>query len=104
LGLQPAQVLVASTGVIGVPLELGLVTNSLPTLVERLSIENASAVARAIMTTDTFPKSCVLRSEVGGKPVHLAGIAKGSGMIHPRMATLLSFLTTDALIGPRTLF
>jgi glutamate N-acetyltransferase/amino-acid N-acetyltransferase len=103
LGLQPAQVLVASTGVIGVPLELGLVTNSLPTLVESLSIENASAVARAIMTTDTFPKSCVLRSEVGGKPVYLAGIAKGSGMIHPRMATLLSFLTTDALIGPHTL-
>jgi glutamate N-acetyltransferase/amino-acid N-acetyltransferase len=103
LNLQPAQVLVASTGVIGVPLELGLVTTQLPTLVESLSIENASAVARAIMTTDTFPKSCVLRSEVGGKPVHLAGIAKGAGMIHPRMATLLSFLTTDALIGPRTL-
>jgi glutamate N-acetyltransferase/amino-acid N-acetyltransferase len=104
LGLQPAQVLVASTGVIGVPLELGLVTNSLPTLVESLSIENATAVARAIMTTDTFPKSSVLRSEAGGKPVYLAGIAKGAGMIHPRMATLLSFLTTDALIGPRTLF
>jgi glutamate N-acetyltransferase/amino-acid N-acetyltransferase len=103
LSLQPAQVLLASTGVIGVPLELGLVTNQLPTLVESLSIENASAVARAIMTTDTFPKSCVVRSEVGGKPVYLAGVAKGAGMIHPRMATLLSFLTTDALIGPRTL-
>jgi glutamate N-acetyltransferase/amino-acid N-acetyltransferase len=103
LNLPPAQVLVASTGVIGVPLELGLVTNQLPALVASLSIENASAVARAIMTTDTFPKSCVLRSEVGGKPVHLAGIAKGAGMIHPRMATLLSFLTSDALIGPRTL-
>jgi glutamate N-acetyltransferase/amino-acid N-acetyltransferase len=103
LNLQPAQVLVASTGVIGVPLDLGLVTSQLPALVERLSIENASAVARAIMTTDTFPKSCVLRSEVGGKPVYLAGIAKGAGMIHPRMATLLSFLATDALIGPRTL-
>jgi glutamate N-acetyltransferase/amino-acid N-acetyltransferase len=103
LNLQPAQVLVASTGVIGVPLELGLVTSQLAALVESLSIENASAVARAIMTTDTFPKSCVLRSEVGGKPVYLAGIAKGAGMIHPRMATLLSFLTTDALIGPRTL-
>ena len=103
LSLQPAQVLVASTGVIGVPLELGLVTNQLSTLVESLSIENASAVARAIMTTDTFPKSCVVRSEVGGKPVYLAGVAKGAGMIHPRMATLLSFLTTDALIGPRTL-
>jgi glutamate N-acetyltransferase/amino-acid N-acetyltransferase len=103
LSLQPAQVLLASTGVIGVPLELGLVTNQLPSLVESLSIENASAVARAIMTTDTFPKSCVVRSEVGGKPVYLAGVAKGAGMIHPRMATLLSFLTTDALIGPRTL-
>jgi len=103
LNLRPAQVLVASTGVIGVPLELGLVTNQLPALVESLSIENASAVARAIMTTDTFPKSCVLRSEVGGKTVYMAGIAKGAGMIHPRMATLLSFLTTDALIGPRTL-
>jgi glutamate N-acetyltransferase/amino-acid N-acetyltransferase len=103
LSLQPAQVLVASTGVIGVPLELGLVTNQLPSLVESLSIENASAVARAIMTTDTFPKSCVVRSEVGGKPVFLAGVAKGAGMIHPRMATLLSFLTTDALIGPHTL-
>jgi glutamate N-acetyltransferase/amino-acid N-acetyltransferase len=103
LSLQPEQVLLASTGVIGVPLELGLVTNQLPTLVESLSIENASAVARAMMTTDTFPKSCVVRSEVGGKPVYLGGVAKGAGMIHPRMATLLSFLTTDALIGPRTL-
>ena len=103
LNLTPQQVLVASTGVIGVPLNLSLVTSQLPELVARLSIENASAVARAIMTTDTFPKSCVFRSEVGGKPVYLAGIAKGSGMIHPRMATMLSFLTTDALIGPRTL-
>src|SRR5271157_4566468 len=103
LGLQPEQVLVASTGVIGVPLELSLVTNQLPTLVKSLSIENASAVARAIMTTDTFPKSCVVRSEVGGRPVYLAGVAKGAGMIQPRLATLLSFLTTDALIGPRTL-
>jgi glutamate N-acetyltransferase/amino-acid N-acetyltransferase len=103
LNLQPVQVLVASTGVIGVLLEVGLVTSQLPALVESLSIENASAVARAIMTSDTFPKSCVLRSEVGGKPVYLAGIAKGAGMIHPRMATLLSFLTTDALVGPRTL-
>jgi glutamate N-acetyltransferase/amino-acid N-acetyltransferase len=103
LNLQPAHVLVASTGVIGVALEPGLITSQLPALVEKLSIENTSAVARAIMTTDTFPKSCVLRSEAGGKAVHLAGIAKGAGMIHPRLATMLSFLTTDALIGPRTL-
>ena len=103
LRLQPVQVLVASTGVIGVPLELGLLTNPLPALVQSLSVENASLVGRAIMTTDTFPKSCVLRSQVGGKTVHLAGVAKGAGMINPRLATLLSFLTTDALIGPRTL-
>ena len=103
LKLHPAQVLVASTGVIGVALEPGLITNQLPALVDKLSIANASAIAYAIMTTDTFPKSCVLRSEVGGKPVFLAGVAKGAGMIHPRMATMLSFLTTDALIGPRTL-
>lgn len=103
LNLQSTQVLVASTGVIGPPLDLSLVTTHLPDLVGRLSIENSSEVARAIMTTDTFPKTFVLRSEVGGKAVHLAGIAKGSGMIHPRMATMLSFLTTDALIGPRTL-
>ena len=104
LGFEAEQVLVASTGVIGVPLDLSLITSQLPALVGTLSVANASAVARAIMTTDTCPKSCVLRSEVGGKAVHLAGIAKGSGMIHPRMATMLSFLTTDALIGPRTLF
>jgi glutamate N-acetyltransferase/amino-acid N-acetyltransferase len=103
LRLDPAQVLVASTGVIGMALELGLITRQLPVLVRSLSVENASAVARAIMTTDTFPKCCVLRSEIGGNPVHLAGIAKGAGMIHPRLATLLSFLTTDALIGRRTL-
>jgi len=103
LRLDPAQVLVASTGVIGVALELGRITRHLPALVQSLSVENTSAVARAIMTTDRFAKSCVLRSEMGGKPVHLAGIAKGAGMIHPRLATLLSFLTTDALIGPRTL-
>jgi glutamate N-acetyltransferase/amino-acid N-acetyltransferase len=103
LGFEAEQVLVASTGVIGVPLEPSLITNQLPALFGTLSVENASAIARAIMTTDTCPKSCVLRSEVGGKAIHLAGIAKGSGMIHPRMATMLSFLTTDALIGPRTL-
>ena len=103
LNLSPAQVLVASTGVIGTPLDPSLITSKISALVGKLSIENASAVARAIMTTDTCAKSCVLRSEAGGKTVHLAGIAKGSGMIHPRMATMLSFLTTDALIGPRTL-
>ena len=103
LGIAPKQVLVASTGVIGVPLKHELILNQLPNLKEKLSIENASAVAQAIMTTDTFPKCCVLRTEWAGKPVHLAGVAKGAGMIQPRMATMLSFLTTDAAVAPALL-
>jgi len=103
LDIPPEQVLVASTGVIGVPLKFDLITEQLPALHQNLSAENAAAVTQAIMTTDTFPKSCVLRTEVGGSPVHLAGIAKGAGMIHPRMATMLSFITSDAAIGPRML-
>jgi glutamate N-acetyltransferase/amino-acid N-acetyltransferase len=103
LDVAPEQTLVASTGVIGVPLEPRLILNQLPTLKENLSVENASWVARAIMTTDTTPKSYVLRSRIDGETVHLAGVAKGSGMIHPRLATLLSFITTDARVGPRML-
>ena len=103
LDVAPEQTLVASTGVIGVPLEPRLILNQLPTLKENLSVENASWVARAIMTTDTTPKSYVLRSRIDGETVHLAGVAKGSGMIHPRLATLLCFITTDARVGPRML-
>lgn len=98
--LSAHQVLVASTGVIGVPLKLDLILRNLPSLKENLSAENAASVARAIMTTDTIPKSLVLRTRMAGKTVHLAGIAKGSGMIHPRMATMLSFISTDAAIPP----
>lgn len=103
LGVDPEQVLVASTGVIGVPLKLDLITDRLPALQKNLSAENAAAVTQAIMTTDTFPKSCILQTEISGGFVHLAGIAKGAGMIHPRMATMLSFITTDAVVGPRML-
>lgn len=103
LGVAPEEVLVASTGVIGVPLPLERITRQLPALQANLSPAGAAPVARAIMTTDTFPKSWVLRSEVRGKPVHLAGVAKGAGMIHPRMATMLSFITTDAVAGPKIL-
>jgi glutamate N-acetyltransferase/amino-acid N-acetyltransferase len=102
-GLAAHQLLVASTGVIGVPLKREQILSQLPNLKESLSVENATSVARAIMTTDTVPKSVVLRSEIGGKAVHLAGIAKGAGMIHPRMATMLSFLTTDARVAPNDL-
>src|SRR5690242_5056728 len=98
LAVSPRQVLVASTGVIGLPMKVDLILNQLPALARDLSTENASDVARAIMTTDTFAKSCVLCTEVGSRPIYLAGVAKGAGMIHPRMATLLSFITTDVAV------
>jgi glutamate N-acetyltransferase / amino-acid N-acetyltransferase len=103
LGLSPQEVLVASTGVIGTPLKLDLILKHLPALQENLSAENAPEVARAMMTTDTFPKSVVLQTEIRGRSVYLAGVAKGAGMIHPHMATMLSFITTDAGVGPRNL-
>jgi glutamate N-acetyltransferase/amino-acid N-acetyltransferase len=103
LGIEPSQVLVASTGVIGVALNADLILHQLPHLKDKLSLENAGKVANAIMTTDTFPKSCVVRAETKGKVVHIAGVAKGSGMIHPRMATMLSFITTDVSVGERML-
>jgi glutamate N-acetyltransferase / amino-acid N-acetyltransferase len=103
LKVPAEQILVASTGVIGVPLKVDRITSKLPQLGAELTRQDASAVARAIMTTDTVPKTVVVRSELSGKPVHIAGIAKGSGMIHPRMATMLSFITTDAAIHPRML-
>ncbi len=103
LGVRTDQVLVCSTGVIGVPLRSQLILQKVSPLVASLSAENAVEVAHAIMTTDTRPKSCVLCSEYGGKAVHLAGVAKGAGMIHPHMATMLSFLTTDAAVAPAAL-
>jgi glutamate N-acetyltransferase/amino-acid N-acetyltransferase len=103
LGIAPSQVLVASTGVIGVELQPDLIFQQLPVLKEKLSQENAKEVAHAIMTTDTVPKISVVRSELRGKAVHIAGIAKGAGMIHPRLATMLSFITTDAAMGERML-
>ncbi len=103
LGIDPGQVAVASTGVIGVPLKRELILNALPRLVAKLSRESAGELAQAIMTTDTFPKTAVLSGRLGGKPVHIAGVAKGSGMIHPHMATMLSFVTTDAVIPPHVL-
>jgi glutamate N-acetyltransferase/amino-acid N-acetyltransferase len=103
LGIEPSQVLVASTGVIGAPLSTDLILRQLPHLKEKLSRENAKEVAHAILTTDTVPKTCVVQSEAKGKVVHIAGIAKGAGMIHPHMATMLSFITTDASMGERML-
>ena len=103
LGVSQLEVLVASTGVIGLPLTPELILRQIPVLHQSLSVENASQVARAIMTTDTFAKECVLRARIDGKSVTLAGVAKGAGMIHPHMATLLSFITTDAAVAPALL-
>lgn len=103
LEIEPTQVLVASTGVIGVTLRTDLILPQLPVLKDKLSKENAAAAADAILTTDTARKICTVRSEFKGKPVHISGVAKGSGMIHPRMATMLAFITTDASIGARML-
>jgi glutamate N-acetyltransferase/amino-acid N-acetyltransferase len=103
LDIPPEQVLLASTGVIGVPFKPEPILTQLPALKANLSPENAPSVARAIMTTDTVPKSYALRTVIDGKPVNLAGVAKGSGMIHPRLATLLCFITTDARVGPKML-
>ncbi|HET9178692.1 MAG TPA: bifunctional glutamate N-acetyltransferase/amino-acid acetyltransferase ArgJ [Terriglobia bacterium] len=103
LGVRPEEVFVSSTGVIGTPLNLDLILHQLPALIEILSVESAPEVARAIMTTDSFPKSAVLQSTIGGKTVTLAGVAKGAGMIHPKMATMLSYVTTDAAVAPSAL-
>jgi glutamate N-acetyltransferase / amino-acid N-acetyltransferase len=98
LGIPPEQVLVASTGVIGTPLKPDLISRQLPTLARTLSAEAFPKTARAIMTTDTFPKLCALEASINGRTVGLLGIAKGAGMIHPRMATMLAFIMTDAVV------
>jgi glutamate N-acetyltransferase/amino-acid N-acetyltransferase len=103
LGCSPAEVLVASTGVIGEPIPLGRLRRGIPEAVRRLSPKGLSRAARAILTTDTVPKIARRRVRLGGTPVTVAGIAKGSGMIEPDMATMLAFLMTDATAEPALL-
>ncbi|MGQ9654842.1 MAG: bifunctional glutamate N-acetyltransferase/amino-acid acetyltransferase ArgJ [Thermodesulfobacteriota bacterium] len=98
LGLAEEDVLVASTGVIGVPLPMGLLEAGIAPLVSALDEEALPSVARAIMTTDARPKWTVRSSTLGGKEVRMAAVAKGAGMIHPRMATMLCFAMTDAAV------
>ncbi len=98
LGLPRERVLLASTGVIGVPLDENLIVEALPRLWENLSPRGFEAAARAIMTTDTVPKTAYAKIETEAGVVRLAGMVKGSGMIHPNMATMLGFLFTDAAI------
>lgn len=93
-GVSPDELIVASTGVIGVPLDMAKVRAGLEQL--ELAAEGGAAVARAIMTTDLVPKQAAVSLEIQGQPVVVGGMAKGSGMIHPDLATMLAFLTTDA--------
>ncbi|MBL8710431.1 MAG: bifunctional glutamate N-acetyltransferase/amino-acid acetyltransferase ArgJ [Rhodospirillaceae bacterium] len=96
LGCKPNEVYLASTGVIGEPLNDARITENLPALVRALKADAWDAAARAIMTTDTFPKVAYRTAKIGGVEVTIHGIAKGSGMIAPDMATMLSFVVTDA--------
>ncbi|MEI6712426.1 MAG: bifunctional glutamate N-acetyltransferase/amino-acid acetyltransferase ArgJ [Verrucomicrobiota bacterium] len=99
LGLKERQVLVCSTGRIGVPLPIEKMEATIGVLATAVNREGSKAAAEAIMTSDTFPKECAVEIEVGGKTVRIGGIAKGAGMIDPNMATMLSFVTTDAVIA-----
>ena len=102
-GIAANDVVVASTGVIGQPLSLEPIENGMAALVEGLSADGSQVAAEGIMTTDTVLKEIAVEFEISGKTCHLGGIAKGSGMIHPNMATMLVFLTTDAAIAPEML-
>ncbi|MFA7099063.1 MAG: bifunctional glutamate N-acetyltransferase/amino-acid acetyltransferase ArgJ [Eubacteriales bacterium] len=102
LGISQNEVIVASTGVIGQRLDPAPIRVGIPLLVSSLG-ENSLDAANAIMTTDTIVKEAAVTFKLGGAECRLGGIAKGSGMIHPNMATMLVFLTTDAEITPRLL-
>ncbi len=101
IGCAPEDVLVASTGVIGQTLNVKVIEDGVPELYGLLerSDEASDAAAHAIMTTDTVKKEVAVEAIVGGKTVHIGGIAKGSGMIHPNMGTMLCFITTDCAIS-----
>ncbi len=98
LDLDPDQVLVSSTGVIGRYLPMNAIKSGIADACGKLTVEGGDAAARAIMTTDTIPKTAQLEVELGGRTVRVGGMSKGSGMIHPNMATLLAYVTTDAAV------
>lgn len=104
LGCTPEHVLVASTGVIGVNLRMDRVVTGIHTAVPALARGKGSETARAIMTTDPFPKECAVSVQTGRGSFIVGGTAKGSGMIEPNMATMLGFLTTDAAVPPPLLY
>ena len=102
LGIDEDDVIVASTGVIGQPLDITPIKNSMDALKASLG-KNSADAAEGIMTTDTVQKEIAVSFEIGGVPCKIGGIAKGSGMIHPNMATMLVFITTDVAISPEML-
>jgi glutamate N-acetyltransferase/amino-acid N-acetyltransferase len=99
LGVRPDAVYVASTGVIGEFLPMPKIATGIATAVGLLSSSGWEQTAEAIMTTDIYPKRSIVQEEIGGKTVTVAGIAKGSGMIHPNLATMLCFIMTDAVVS-----
>ena len=103
LGISADDVVVASTGVIGQPLSIEPIAAGMPELAEGLSIHGSQAAAEGIMTTDTVMKEVAVEFQLDGKTCRIGGIAKGSGMIHPNMATMLVFITTDCAISPEML-
>ena len=102
-GLRPEDFIVCSTGVIGQTLNVSVIEDACPTLASLLSRDGSGDAAAAIMTTDTVKKEVAVEFELSGKTCRIGGIAKGSGMIHPNMATMLVFITTDASISPEML-
>ena len=97
MGVRPEEALVFSTGIIGVELPMTLIKAGVESV--QLSPESGNSLARAMMTTDTHPKEAAVSVEIGGVTVRIGGVAKGSGMIHPNMATMLAFVATDAAIA-----
>jgi glutamate N-acetyltransferase / amino-acid N-acetyltransferase len=99
LGIPPEQVLIASTGVIGQQIPMEKVRSAVPGLIEDLSADGSDRAEHSIVTTDLVTKSIAIEAMIGDRPVRVGGIAKGSGMIHPNMATLLAFVTCDAAVS-----
>ncbi|MEO3706756.1 bifunctional ornithine acetyltransferase/N-acetylglutamate synthase [Trichormus azollae] len=99
LGISPEAILLASTGVIGQRIKMDALRGGIPKLVAALAEDGSDAAAGAIMTTDLVTKSIALETNINDRPVRIGGIAKGSGMIHPNMATMLAFVTCDAAVS-----
>ncbi|NOX96512.1 MAG: bifunctional glutamate N-acetyltransferase/amino-acid acetyltransferase ArgJ, partial [Nitrospirae bacterium] len=103
LQIKEKDVLVASTGIIGRPLPINKISRGIEKLRQKLTVEEKSSAAEAIMTTDTFPKEIAVKIRIKGKEVFIGGMAKGAGMVAPHLATMLAFITTDALIAKQAL-